>query len=161
MFRPTTHRPTLTLQLHNFDLFRLVVLHCCVAISKISTDTTGLEAKRLPYPSPCKNSSDLYQFQERPLAKVGWTCPLESTPPLAAVAVLLIHMDRNAVVVDMNPTTRLYTTRAAHRTCRPKTFLQFLFLSRVLMFSTFLTFLSTSVAQNSILMTFCIVCYVI
>ena len=28
---------------------------------------------RLPY--PCKNSSDLYQFQERPLAKVGWTCP--------------------------------------------------------------------------------------
>ena len=25
--------------------------------------------------SPCKNSSDLYQFQERPLAKVGWTCP--------------------------------------------------------------------------------------
>jgi len=28
-----------------------------------------------PYPSPCKNTSDLYQFQERPLAKVGWTCP--------------------------------------------------------------------------------------
>jgi len=27
------------------------------------------------YPSPCKNSSDLYQFQERPLAKVGWTNP--------------------------------------------------------------------------------------
>ena len=30
--------------------------------------------------------------------------------------VLLIHMDRTAVV-DMNPTTRLYTTPAAHRTC--------------------------------------------
>ena len=28
-----------------------------------------------PAPYPCKNSSDLYQFQERPLAKVGWTCP--------------------------------------------------------------------------------------
>ena len=26
------------------------------------------------YPFPCKNSSDLYQSQERPLAKVGWTC---------------------------------------------------------------------------------------
>ena len=24
---------------------------------------------------PCKNSSDLNQFQERPLAKVRWTCP--------------------------------------------------------------------------------------
>ena len=34
----------------------------------------------LPYPSPCKNSSDLYQFQERPLAKVGWICPPQSTP---------------------------------------------------------------------------------
>jgi len=33
-----------------------------------------------PYPSPCKNSSDLNQFQERPLAKVGWTCPSQSTP---------------------------------------------------------------------------------
>ena len=30
---------------------------------------------RLPYLSPCKKSSDLYQFQERPLAKVGWTSP--------------------------------------------------------------------------------------
>jgi len=30
---------------------------------------------RLPYLSPCKKSSDLYQFQERPLANVGWTCP--------------------------------------------------------------------------------------
>jgi len=28
---------------------------------------------------PCKNSSDLYQFRERPLAKVGWTCPPQST----------------------------------------------------------------------------------
>ena len=26
-------------------------------------------------PLPCKNSSDLYQFQERPVAKAGWTCP--------------------------------------------------------------------------------------
>ena len=33
-----------------------------------------------PPPYPCKNSSDLYQFQERPLAKVGWTCPPQSTP---------------------------------------------------------------------------------
>jgi len=29
---------------------------------------------------PCKNSSDLYQFQERPLAKVGWTYPPQTTP---------------------------------------------------------------------------------
>ena len=40
----------------------------------------GLEADRPPSPSLCKNSSDLYQFQERPLAKVGWTCPPQSTP---------------------------------------------------------------------------------
>ena len=33
-----------------------------------------------PLPPPCKNSSDLYQFQERPPAKVGWTCPPQSTP---------------------------------------------------------------------------------
>ena len=32
------------------------------------------------YPAPCKNSSDLYQSQERPPAKVGWTCPPQSTP---------------------------------------------------------------------------------
>jgi len=32
-------------------------------------------------PPPCNNSSDLYQFQERPLAKVGWTCPPQSSPP--------------------------------------------------------------------------------
>jgi len=31
----------------------------------------GLEAERPPYPLPCKKSSDLYQFQERPLAKSG------------------------------------------------------------------------------------------
>ena len=31
----------------------------------------GLEAARPPYPFPRKNSSDLYQFQQRPLAKVG------------------------------------------------------------------------------------------
>jgi len=36
---------------------------------------------RPPYPFPCKNSSDLYQFQERPLATVGWTCPPQSCPP--------------------------------------------------------------------------------
>ena len=30
-------------------------------------------------PPPGKNSSDLYQFRERPLAKVGWTCPPQST----------------------------------------------------------------------------------
>ena len=43
----------------------------------------GLEAERPdrpPRPSPCKNSSDLYEFQERPLAKVGRTCPPQSTP---------------------------------------------------------------------------------
>jgi len=29
---------------------------------------------------PSKNSLDLHQSQERPLAKVGWTCPPQSTP---------------------------------------------------------------------------------
>jgi len=33
-----------------------------------------------PTPPLCKNTSDMYQFQERPLAKVGWTCPPQSTP---------------------------------------------------------------------------------
>jgi len=31
----------------------------------------GLETERPPIPLPYKNSSDLYQFQERPVAKVG------------------------------------------------------------------------------------------
>jgi len=35
----------------------------------------GQSRDRPPYTSPCKNSSDLYQFQERPLAKVRWTRP--------------------------------------------------------------------------------------
>jgi len=30
------------------------------------------------YPSPCKNSSDFYQFQERPLAKVGLTLDMST-----------------------------------------------------------------------------------
>ena len=29
---------------------------------------------------PSKISPDLHQSQERPLAKVGWTCPPQSTP---------------------------------------------------------------------------------
>jgi len=43
---------------------------------------TGVWRRTDPPPNPplCKNSSDLYQFQERPLAKVGWTCPPQSTP---------------------------------------------------------------------------------
>ena len=36
----------------------------------------GLEAER----PPSHPSSNLYQFQERPLAKVGWTCATQSTP---------------------------------------------------------------------------------
>ena len=50
----------------------------------------SLEAERpdrLPYPYPRKNSSDLYQFQERPLAKVGWKCPPQSTEPDARQAI--------------------------------------------------------------------------
>ena len=33
-----------------------------------------------PYPHPQLNSQDLHQSQERPLAKMGWTRPLQSTP---------------------------------------------------------------------------------
>jgi len=42
---------------------------------------TGVWRRTDPPPTPplCKNSSDLYRFQERPLAKVGWTCPPQST----------------------------------------------------------------------------------
>ena len=36
--------------------------------------------RRSDSPTPCKNSSDLYQFLERPLVKVEWTCPLQSIP---------------------------------------------------------------------------------
>jgi len=36
---------------------------------------TGVWRRTDPLPSPYKNSSDMYQFQERHLAKVGWTCP--------------------------------------------------------------------------------------
>ena len=35
----------------------------------------GADRTDSPISPPCKKSSDLYQFQERPLAKVGWTCP--------------------------------------------------------------------------------------
>jgi len=43
---------------------------------------TGVWGRTDPPPTPplCKNSSDLYKSQERPLAKVGWTCPSQSTP---------------------------------------------------------------------------------
>ena len=42
----------------------------------------GLGAEQPPY--PCKNSSDLYQFQERPLAKVSTPVHLVATPLQAA-----------------------------------------------------------------------------
>jgi len=44
------------------------------------TAASGVQAKA---PNPLllsKNSLDLHQSQERPLAKVGWTCPPQSTP---------------------------------------------------------------------------------
>ena len=46
----------------------------------ITADDLASQVRTLTGPTPCKNSSDLYQFQERPLAKVGWTCPSQSTP---------------------------------------------------------------------------------
>jgi len=56
---------------------------------------------------PLKNSSDLYQFQERPQAKVGWTCPPQSTPwrrhwyhvPLKSSA----HLNTKLVCVEPRP----------------------------------------------------------
>ena len=39
------------------------------------TRVWGPSDPHLHHPPPCKNSSDLYQFQKRPLAKVGLTCP--------------------------------------------------------------------------------------
>ena len=60
-----------------------------------------------PLPIPLKNSSDLYQFQERPQAKVGWTCPPQSTPwrrhwchvPLKSSA----HLNTKLVCVEPRP----------------------------------------------------------
>jgi len=55
----------------------------------------GLEAERpSPTPPPVKRVG-FYQFQERPPAKMGWTCPLQSTPwrrhwsPIALYTVYL------------------------------------------------------------------------
>ena len=45
----------------------------------------GQSRDRPPYTSPCKNSSDLYQFQERPLAKVG----VDTSTPVHSVATPL------------------------------------------------------------------------
>ena len=50
-----------------------------------------------PTPPPCKNSSDLYQFQERPLVKVGWTCPPRgnatgTNATCSAVIPMLCHL---------------------------------------------------------------------
>ena len=53
-----------------------------------------------PLPLPCKNLSDLYQFQERPLAKVGWTCPPESTP---CMATPLMYRSLYAALVRRSP----------------------------------------------------------
>jgi len=54
-----------------------------------------------------KNSSDLYQFQQRPQAKVGWTYPPQSTPwrrhwchvPLKSSA----HLNTKLVCVEPRP----------------------------------------------------------
>ena len=40
------------------------------------------------YPDPYKNSLDLYQFQERPLAKDGWTCPPRGDAPVAIASLV-------------------------------------------------------------------------
>ena len=47
--------------------------------NRLASQVRTLTGPTPPYLSPCKKSSDLYQFQERPLAKVGWTCPPQST----------------------------------------------------------------------------------
>ena len=44
-----------------------------------SVDREPIKGGWSPYLYPCKNSSNLYQFQERPPAKVGRTCPPQST----------------------------------------------------------------------------------
>ena len=61
---------------------------------------------RTPTPLlPSKNSPDLHQSQERPLAKVGWTCPPQSTrwrrpcPRLSDENILVLRYD---TVRDIN-----------------------------------------------------------
>ena len=51
-----------------------------------------------PTHPPCKNSSDLYQFQDRPLAKMGWTCPPQSTPPLNLRNIEIIGWRRGVML---------------------------------------------------------------
>ena len=62
----------------------------------------GLGAERPPYPSPCKNSSDLYQFQERPLAKVGVDMSIPVQPvamPLLSVGSLQHSCDISSLIM--------------------------------------------------------------
>jgi len=54
----------------------------------------GLEAERPPpTPPPCKNSSDLYQFQ-RPVAKVGVDISTPAATPLALDALVSRQHER-------------------------------------------------------------------
>ena len=50
--------------------------------------SSNLNRTDTPPPSPCKNSSDLYQFQERPLA----TCPPQRWQDVSFTA-LDVHKD--------------------------------------------------------------------
>jgi len=50
------------------------------------------------YPSPCRNSSDLYQFQERPLAKVGWTLS-----PYSHTFIIGIPSPTHSFTLGLNP----------------------------------------------------------
>jgi len=53
-----------------------------------------------PYLPLCKNSSDLYQFQQRPLAKVGWTCPPQSTPWRRHCSACKLNATADSVVTE-------------------------------------------------------------
>ena len=57
---------------------------------------------------PSKNSPDLHQSQERPLAKVGWTCPPQSTPvhPVATPLVAWSRETRHSETTLWPPATR-------------------------------------------------------
>ena len=60
------------------------------------------------YPSPCRNSSDLYQFQERSLAKVGWTLS-----PYSHTFIIGSPSPTHSFTLGLNPS---FSTNPPYRT---------------------------------------------
>jgi len=75
------------------QIFRLLDAQRYSSIFRIVYKATEIWPTPLPFPPSCKNSSDLHQFQEQPLAKFGGirTRPPRGNAPLDT-AVLWTYM---------------------------------------------------------------------